>query len=335
MVIKNLVFQGGGVKGIAYVGALQVLQAQDLLRHVRNVAGTSAGAITAALVAVGATAEEIHSILGSTDFASFMDGKGWIVGDTVRLVKGYGIHPGDEVEKWCRQQIGNLTARSTGKSQPDLTFAQLCVLTNKEPERFRELYVITTNLTRQVPEVFSMATRPDVPIWQAVRMSMSIPLFFEAFHFNGDVYVDGGISWNYPIDLFDGLHRQPMIGKPEIPPEVGVCGETLGFSLGTKEQIDHEEKYGTPPSVPVTDLKSYTKALFNFMLDAANQLRLDPDSEQRTVFIDNANVSTTDFTLSKELQQKLVDNGVLATSAWLKKAAEQQAAAAAKQAVAS
>ena len=70
------------------------------------------------------------------------------------------------------------------------------------------------------------------------------------------------------------------------------------------------------------------------MLGASNQLHLDPESMLRTVFIDNANVSTTDFTLSEELKQKLVDNGVLATSAWFKNA-EQQAAAAAQRAVAS
>ncbi|MBN1205196.1 MAG: patatin-like phospholipase family protein [Myxococcaceae bacterium] len=319
MAIKNLVFQGGGVKGIAYVGALRVLQAQDLLRSVRNVAGTSAGAITAALVAVGATADEMNAILGSTDFASFMDGKGGFIGDTVRLVKDFGIYKGDEFEQWCRQQIGNLTARSTGQAQPDLTFGQLCVLAQKEPERFRELHVVTTNLSRQTPEVFCAHTQPDVPLWKAVRMSMSIPLFFEAFRFNGNIYVDGGISWNYPIDLFDGLMRQPVIGKPPVPPEVGICQETLGFSLGTKAQIEHLERYGTPPEVPITGLESYVKALFSFMLDAANQLRLDPDSMQRTVFIDNANVSTTDFALSDALKQKLVDNGVLATSEWLKR----------------
>ncbi|HYH98388.1 patatin-like phospholipase family protein [Hyalangium sp.] len=331
MAIKNLVFQGGGVKGIAYVGALQVLQAQDLLRSVRNVAGTSAGAITAALVAVGATAEEMHSILGSTDFASFMDGRGGFIGDTVRLVQHYGIYKGDEFEQWCRHQIGNLTARSTGKAQPDLTFGQLCVLANQQPEKFRELFVVTTNLTRQTPEVFSAQTHPDVTLWQAVRMSMSIPLFFEAYHFKGEVYVDGGISWNYPIDLFDGLMRQPVIGKPAVSAETGVSDETLGFSLGTHDQIMHLERFGTPLEVSVTDLKSYTKALFNFMLDATNQLRLDPDSMKRTVFIDNANVSTTDFTLSDALKQKLVDNGILATSAWLK-SFQQQAAAAAQRA---
>lgn len=327
MAIKNLVFQGGGVKGIAYVGALQVLQAQDLLRTVENVAGTSAGAITAALVAVGATADEMNSILGGTDFASFMDGRFGYVGDAVRLVREFGIYKGDEFEQWLRKQIGNITQRITGTAQPDLTFAQLSALSQKQPESFSNLYVVATNLTRQTPEVFSTESRPDVPIWQAVRMSMSIPLFFEAFRFNGNLYVDGGISWNYPIDLFDGLLRQPIIGKPDVPAEVGVCLETVGFSLGTAEQIAHQERYGTPPEVSVTGLESYAKALFSFMLDAANQLRLDEDSRKRTVFIDNANVSTTDFTLSDALKQKLVDNGILATSAFLKRSSQGTAAA--------
>jgi NTE family protein len=158
-------------------------------------------------------------------------------------------------------------------------------------------------------------------------MSMSIPLFFEAYRFEGDLYVDGGISWNYPIDLFDGLIRQPVIGRPEVPEEVGVCLDTLGFSLGTHEQISYQQRYGTPPPVSITGLESYAKALFGFLLDAANQLRLDPDSLQRTVFIDNANVSATDFTLSEELKEKLVDNGVLATTEFLDRAAKSSSAA--------
>jgi NTE family protein len=294
---------------------------------VENVAGTSAGAITAALIAVGATAEEMHSILGGTDFASFMDGRGGFIGDAVRLVEHFGMYKGDEFEQWCRKQIGDITARATGKAQPDLTFAQLSALAAREPSRFRNLYVVSTNLSRQVPEVFSAQTRPDVQVWQAVRMSMSIPGFFEAVRFNGDYYVDGGISWNYPIDLFDGLIRQPILGKPVVPSEVGVSLETIGFSLGTREQILHEERSGTPPAVAITGMESYTKALFSFMLDAANQLRLDPDSMKRTVFIDNANVSTTDFTLSDELKQKLVDNGILATTHFLKWSAQPAAAA--------
>ena len=66
--ITNLAFKGGGVLGIAYAGAIQVLQDQKILQQVQRVAGTSAGAITAALVSLKYTAEEIYSIVQSTDF---------------------------------------------------------------------------------------------------------------------------------------------------------------------------------------------------------------------------------------------------------------------------
>lgn len=317
MPIRNLVFEGGGVKGIAYVGALQVLQARDLLARVENVGGASAGAITAALVAVGTTAEELNAVLGSTDFASFMDGKGWVIRDAARLFNHYGVHPGDVFEQWCRQQIGSITQRTLGEARPDITFAQLEALAEREPGRFRKLYVVTTNLTSQLPEVFSAKTRPDVPLYRAVRMSMSIPLFFEAVPFEQGLYVDGGVSWNYPIDLFDGVARQPVLGRPSVPPEVGVCPETLGFFLGTKAQIDAARQGWKPLPVSITDMKSYTQALFGFMLHTSTLLHVDEAALGRTVFIDNAGVGSTEFTLSAAQMQQLVDNGVLATTAWL------------------
>jgi len=50
---RNVVFDDGAVKGIAYAGAIRVLEEKRLLGDIRRVAGTSAGAITAALLAVG------------------------------------------------------------------------------------------------------------------------------------------------------------------------------------------------------------------------------------------------------------------------------------------
>lgn len=317
MAIRNLVFTGGGVKGIAYVGSLQVLEARGLLGGVENVAGTSAGAITAALVAVGATAEELRAILGSTDFGSFMDGPGWVIRDGMRLFESYGVNEGEVFGQWCRQQIGNITGRALGESQPDLTFAQLAALAAREPGRFRQLFVVATNLTRQLPEVFSAATRPDVPVWRAVRMSMSIPLFFAAVTFEECVYVDGGVSWNYPIDLFDGARRQPVLGTPAVPPGVGVSSETLGFFLGTPEQIDAARRGWTPLPIAITGLKSYALALTHFMLRTSTLLHVDEAALGRTVFIDNAGIGSTEFTLTAAQMQQLVDNGVLATTGWL------------------
>ena len=65
---KNLVFEGGGVKGIAYGGALDVLDKMKILSSVIRVAGTSAGAINAVLVALGYTSAEVSKIIADTNF---------------------------------------------------------------------------------------------------------------------------------------------------------------------------------------------------------------------------------------------------------------------------
>ncbi|MDE3046573.1 MAG: patatin-like phospholipase family protein [Verrucomicrobiota bacterium] len=70
---ENLVFKGGGPKGIAYVGVQQFLENHDLLRELKRVAGTSAGAITAILVALGYNGSELEEVLGSTDLKDFLD----------------------------------------------------------------------------------------------------------------------------------------------------------------------------------------------------------------------------------------------------------------------
>ena len=61
MILKNLVFEGGGVKGIAFVGALQQLYKHNLLTNIVNVAGTSAGSGVATLFACGYNTDELKN----------------------------------------------------------------------------------------------------------------------------------------------------------------------------------------------------------------------------------------------------------------------------------
>jgi NTE family protein len=70
---RNLVFEGGGVKGIAYVGAMQVLEEEGILQDIKRVGGTSAGAINATLFALGFTNIQVRNILKKLDFNNFMD----------------------------------------------------------------------------------------------------------------------------------------------------------------------------------------------------------------------------------------------------------------------
>ncbi|MEJ2233886.1 MAG: patatin-like phospholipase family protein, partial [Syntrophobacterales bacterium] len=87
---KNLVFEGGGVKGIAYVGAMQVFEEEGILSDIRRVGGTSAGAINATLFALGFSNIETRNVLKKLDFNNFMDDSWGAVRDTNRLVNRFG-----------------------------------------------------------------------------------------------------------------------------------------------------------------------------------------------------------------------------------------------------
>ena len=82
---RNLVFEGGGVKGIAYGGALKELNDRDILKKITRVAGTSAGAITAVLLAVGYSHDEVSDIVADTNFNDFADDSLGIVRDAERF----------------------------------------------------------------------------------------------------------------------------------------------------------------------------------------------------------------------------------------------------------
>ena len=93
--IKNLVFQGGGVKGCAYAGSVQILDEYKLLASVTHVAGTSVGSRVASLVAIGAGSKGLTESILKSDFKKFTNDKGWILGDIYRLLCYYGIHSAD------------------------------------------------------------------------------------------------------------------------------------------------------------------------------------------------------------------------------------------------
>ncbi|WP_198559571.1 patatin-like phospholipase family protein [Aeromonas sobria] len=71
--ISSLVLSGGGAKGAAYPGAIQALEAQGKLEGIRTLSGSSAGAITAALLAAGMNASEFKALSDQMDFISLLD----------------------------------------------------------------------------------------------------------------------------------------------------------------------------------------------------------------------------------------------------------------------
>ena len=116
---RNLVFEGGGVKTIAYIGAMTVLEQRDILSNIIRVGGASAGAINALIYALGYDLNEQRQILASTDFKKFRDSSFGLIFDIRRLAKDFGWYKGDFFSNW----IGKLIENKLGRS--DVTFEDL------------------------------------------------------------------------------------------------------------------------------------------------------------------------------------------------------------------
>ena len=191
---RNLVFEGGGVKGIAYVGALEALQERNILRNVTRVGGASAGAINAVLLSLGYTLEEMNEIMADLDFNNFADAwKPRVIRlmNVPRLLRDFGWCKGDYFRGWIEKLIKGKTGN------PHSTFEEL-----QRERRFTDLFLIGTNLSTGFSEVFSAEHAPALPVAEAVRRSMSIPMFFAAVRDKNDaVFVDGGVFDNFNVVL--------------------------------------------------------------------------------------------------------------------------------------
>ncbi|WP_346354746.1 patatin-like phospholipase family protein [Azotosporobacter soli] len=315
--MTNLIFEGGGVKGIAYVGALQKLDEKGVLPNVKRVGGTSAGAIMALLCGLNYSLSEIETILKGLDFNKFLDSSWGILRDAERLIKDFGWYKGDYFREW----VGEIIKNKTGNS--DATFEFVNGLAASQG--FKEMYFVGTNLSTRFSEVFSAEHTPRTCIADAVRISMSIPLFFAAKrNVRDDVYVDGGLLDNYPVKLFD---RQKYVAQYATEPDYykehnemlkkqGIevspylyNQETLGFRLDSGREIAVFRDQAEPAHNKIDDFFSYAWGIVETITESQQNQHLHSDDWHRTIYIDTLGVKTTDFGLSDEKKNELVQSG--------------------------
>jgi predicted acylesterase/phospholipase RssA len=213
--VENLAFKGGGVLGSAYVGAYKALQEVRLLGsdksksggnttvygNVKRVAGTSAGAIFATLVALGLTYEETEKVLNGVNFQDFVDF------DPDPAADG-GFLAGEAFRNWMMQVTGRLLG---GPTKYGPTFGDLAnAMTTHPPGLLKDLHVFAHQDWPGRTVEFCAQSTPDVPIADAVRASMSIPFIFKPWSFQPELaptypglFFDGGTSFNYPVSAFD------------------------------------------------------------------------------------------------------------------------------------
>lgn len=316
--IDNLVFEGAGIRGLAYCGVIKVLEENQTLQQVKRIAGTSAGAITALLVSLQYSAKEIEQIIGSTNFRKFNDGGIPFWGGLHRLRKGYGWYKGEKFEKL----IGNLIAQKTGDA--NISFATLA-------EQYKPIYITGTSLNEQKAILFSAEHFPNMAVRDAIRISMSIPLYYKAVLMDdsGKVYkkpiqgknlhimVDGGFMDNFPIKIFDSSKyvESDTINHFKVNPY------TIGCRIDSKAQVDLDQNPSNNflAKHHIKNLSSYFNAFLVLNMERLSRQQIALADWQRTISIEDGGVGPKVRAMPQQQINLLVNNGVSATKKYFTK----------------
>lgn len=284
------VFSGGGIKGFALIGAYQVIEEQGF-RFVR-LAGTSAGSIIASFIAAGYSSEEILQMMEDVDVKDFLDEPKSII--PIKLMKWFrlywkmGLYKGQKLEEWLEEKLkakgvttfGDLPKESLRVIASDLTNGRMIVLPD-------DLVSYGIN-----PDHFSVA--------HAVRMSCSIPYFFEPVHLKGkdgvSVVVDGGVLSNFPIWLFDQERKR----RP---------------ALGVKLSANAENR----PKNEIDNAFEMFSALFETMKDAHDARHIASRHERNIIFIPVEHALSTEFHLTEKKKSELIQLGRERTERFFKR----------------
>ena len=295
----DLVCEGGGVRGIGLVGAVDALAAAGY--RFPRVAGTSAGAIVASLIAALQAAGEpltrLAEIMRTIDYRKLLDrnliGHVPLIGGGLSLLVSDGVYRGAYLEQLLAGLLGDLGVRTFG----DLR-------TGEEPEQFAwSLVVAASDLSRRqlvrIPwDLDSYGIDPDdFSVARAVHASSAIPYIFEPVRVSGATWVDGGLLSNFPVELFDrpgGQSRWPTFGirlsaRPGIPPTHPVHG---------------------PVSLGIAAIETLVSNQDNAYID-------DPCTVRRTIFVPADEVSPIDFDITAEQREALYQRGLRAGQQFL------------------
>ncbi|WP_158735179.1 patatin-like phospholipase family protein [Alteribacillus sp. YIM 98480] len=288
------VFAGGGVKAFSFLGALEILEERGYCFE--RTAGTSAGALMAALVKAGYTATELQSIVmplkanDLLDKTKLMEHAPWL--SWLSVYWNLGLYKGDKLERW----INSLLAQKNIYTFKDLPKGSLKIIASD----------VTSGRIMVLPDDLSYYgyKEEEFPISLAVKMSCMLPYIFRPVKLKtgyrkSNIVVDGGILSNFPLWLF-------------IEPKSGRCKRpVIGFQLSPSLQ--------EMPSNKIKNAVELYQSLFDTMRKAHDLMYISKNHAQNVVFLPVEDIKSTHFDLDNQQKEKLVNIGRIETKKFLRK----------------
>ncbi|SDH47343.1 patatin-like phospholipase family protein [Alteribacillus bidgolensis] len=284
----DAVFEGGGVRGIAFTGAIHAMEECNI--DWQRLAGTSAGAAIAALLASGYKSCEMQELLKKMDYSKFRGRTFFhhipLIGSFLELTFHLGIYKNDYLENW----MDTLLAKKGVHTFADLPEDKLKIIASDISNG--QMLILPDDLVR-----YNM-TPNDLKISTAVMMSASMPFFFRPVIWktkddHKSYILDGGLLSNFPIWIFD-------VPNPRFP--------TFGFRF-VKEEINIGSVIPTPIHL--------FKNIFKTMMQAHDLRYINEETKERTIQIPTGNITSTDFDLTDEDITFLYQSGYVSAKKFL------------------
>lgn len=281
----DIVCEGGGVKGIALLGAIYYLEEQGY--KFERFAGTSVGAIVTSLLAVGYSGKELKEILLNLDLKNFYDKNKLtlfpLIGYTVSLLKNKGVFSGKNIESY----LTSLYKRK-GKTK----FKDIAI-DGKSPLKIIASDITNKQLLILPDDLINYNIDPlEFEIAKAVRMSISVPFYFNPVILKNDTeqsfIVDGGLLSNFPVWIFD------VDQTPRWP--------TFGLKL-----IGDKDIKKNPPNE--SNLFSFTSDVIDTIMSRDDEAFLNNKDSIRTIKIRTYDINAFDFNISKDQYLTLFNSG--------------------------
>ena len=290
MSLHNLALAGGGIKVLSFCGALYSLNKIHKIDNIKRVIATSAGCIIALMIICGFSVEEMLKIVKERDMSEIKSDD-TLINNLYRFAFNFGFNDGISIESWIAELL------VMKKINPTITFKELHDLFGKE------LILTVCYLNKRELKLLSSVDTPDLEVIKGVRMAMTFPLYFEPVRLsehssdNHDIYVDGALVCNYPIDYLKSY--DPYLEN------------TIGLTL----TCDNQERGKYHAIGTVFDMFDLIMATLNLALKD----NLSIEAKKRTITINTKEIDMFDFNLTDKEKERLFARGYRAVKEYFKK----------------
>lgn len=193
---KRIVFAGGGTRCLVFMPALKQLEQQNRLNCVEEWWGTSAGALLATLMAITKSVDRVVEIMKSTDFQQFRDVN---LMNMMQITSSWGFDDGHALTREVERMLESAKEGMGRKTLSEID----------------NVHIIVADLTKHKSIVCSAKNYPTLRIADAIRASMSVPMFYRPFRcpIDNGIWIDGGLKENFPWSLLPSdLARKESLG---------------------------------------------------------------------------------------------------------------------------